>query len=482
MKLLPIILIILSTGCASLAGNHQLVSVDSDPRGAAATLSGESKPSGITPFYLRMQRVPSERITFTLDGRKQEVTVNCDFRWGVEALGNGVLAVLAPEAALAGVLVDLATGAAFKCPDAITAVYSGRGPSEGSPKSRYCRRFVIAPPSHIDSALSEQLVALWRLRSERALKGCDDFVPPSIAQNVFDQLAISNSDALTLENLDLERLHYLGAETGATHLIVLDYAIVGDEIRFLPKVFDLHRGASVEMPGLAVTAPGGRAYDVRGGAWLASWTFSALPDSITYGYSQTTFGTEGRSPWQDIRQDDPKPTIADALAKVSLTTVDHPQAHSVWDYGFSAYSSIELFSRTSRVYLLRSDGREQNERVTAQYGAPMYHVAATGHTSIGAFQTAVGAGSYIGRMQTGSNSSRYIGGSLVSGEISYTAFLTNTLFVYFGSATYIGTPLLPEPIQELALRRRFAETFARVGYYFPAFRRRLRSAVGVFTP
>ena len=482
MKLLIFLLISVLSGCATVGGNHQLVSVDSDPRGADATLDGETKPSGTTPFYLRMQRVPSERLTFTSDGRKTTLEVNCHFRWAVEVLGNGVFAALAPEAAAAGVLIDLATGAAFECPDAIAATFPGRAPADGTSKTRYCRRLVVAPPVHVDSALSERLAALWREKAEHALKGCDDFVAPTVAQGVFDLLGISNRDELTLERLDADRLHYLGSETGATHLVILDYVLVGETVQFRPKIYDLHRGASVEMAGLAVSVPAGKEYDVRGGAWLAYWTISAVPNSITYGYTTAKFGVEGRSGWKDVRQEVPKPTLADALSKASLTTVEHPQAHGTWDYGLSAYPSVELFSRAARIFLRRDDGAERNYSLTAQYAAPMYHIAATGHTALGALQIAAGGGSYLGRSQAGSAYSHYVAGSIGSAEVSYTAFLTNTLFFYAGAASYVASAPLAEPHDEVQLRRRFSEAFARVGYYFPALRRRLRVAAGVLSP
>jgi hypothetical protein len=471
----------LLAGCATLGGNHQLVSVDSDPRGASATLEGEPRPAGTTPFYLRLQRVPSERIVYESNGKKQTVAVDCSFRWWVELLGNGVLGVLAPEVAAAGVLIDLATGAAFECPDAIIASFPGRAPAEGLPQSRYCRRYVVAPPLHIDSAMSDKLAEIWKERAERALKGCDDFVAPKLAQGVFDLLGIGNRDELTLERLDLERLHYLGAETGATHLVILDYTVVGDEIHFNPKIYDLHRGASVEIPGLAVSTSGGKGVSVSNGAWLAYWTFSALPNSLTYGYSGSQFGVEGRGAWKDVRQEEPKPTLANVLSNLSLTTVEHPQAHGAWDYGLSAYPSVELFSHATRVFLRRDDGAEKNYSLTAQYAAPMYHVAATGHTALGAVQIAFGGGSYFGRSQAGKAPSHYVLGSLLSTEASYTAFLTNTLFFYAGVAIYRASPPVAEPHDEVRLKREFNEVFARVGYYFPALRRRLRVAAGAIT-
>lgn len=481
MKALTFVIAIFLSGCATLGGNHQLVAVDSDPRGASARLSGEKKPSGVTPFYMRLQRVPSETLIFDLDGKAQKVEVDCGFRWSVELIGNGVLAVLAPEAAIAGVLVDLATGSAFECPDAIMATFPGNAPSEGNPRNRYCRRFVVAPPPHIDSAMSERLVAVWREKAERALKGCDDFIPGAVAQNVFDFLGIGHRNLLTLDRLDAERLHYLGSETGATHLVVLDYDIVGDDIHFKPAVYDLYRGASVEMPGFALATAGGKRYDIAGGAWIAYWTFSVIPNSITYGFSESTFGVDGRGPWHVIKQEDPKRKLVDTVSKANLTTVEHPRAHGMWDYGIAAYPSLDLFSRSAIVTVQNDKTTEQRRReVSTQYAAPMYHLGVTGHTALGAVQAGVGAGSYFGRSKLGSASARYVTGSMAVAEATYTAFVTNMLFISGGIAQYRTFGSIGEHQEEIQPKRQFSEIYARAGYYFPSLRRKVRSAAGSF--
>src|SRR5690606_7168204 len=60
IKIALILTFVLSSGCATLSGNKQVISVDSQPRGAVVYLDGESEPLGKTPFFYSMQRVPNE--------------------------------------------------------------------------------------------------------------------------------------------------------------------------------------------------------------------------------------------------------------------------------------------------------------------------------------------------------------------------------------------------------------------------------------
>ena len=446
------------------------MAVDSEPRGATVTLAGETAPAGTTPFYLRMQRVPSDQMQFGLGRKRTAVDVDCKVRWSLELIGNGVLALLSPEAAVVGVAIDLATGAAFECPETILATLNSREPGA----TRHCRRYIVAPPPHIDSSYSDAIEATWRERAQKALTGCDDFVDQVLAEDVFDVLGISHRDPLSIEGMDAERLHYLGHETGATHLVVLNYVTVGDQIRFEPAVYDLYRGASVDVPGFNVATDGGAKFEVRGGSWLALWTFSAFPNSISYGYNGSNLNVEPKSSWQVDGTKERSSQVADAISRISLTSVEHPQAYSTWDYGFSFFPSLELFSMAETLSLHSDAGVPMKRDVGVNFLAPLYHAGITGHTVVGAFAAGVAAGGYLARMKIDGDPATFTTGLMTGIDLSYTAFLTQTLFFQASTTTY-RVASARTYADDLTLKNNFSAVEARVGYYMPRMKRLIRS-------
>lgn len=459
-------------GCATVGGNKQIVSIDSEPRGATMTLDGEKGPSGTSPFYLKMQRVPSERLHFRLGAEEKVVEIDCSFRWRLELIGNGIFGLLAPEAAIVGILVDLATGAAFECPNTVLATFDGGGPRRDA---RYCRRYVLAPPAHLDSSRAERLATMWQREARRALTGCDDFVGEAAAQDVFDVLGISHREPVSLARLDAEKLHFLGNDAGATHLVVPSYTISGDLIRFNPEVYDLHRGSSVEVPRFAMELPGGRGYQLAGGEWLALWTFSGIPNSMTYGYSKSTFGFQGVKPWRVEAQKDEEDTLPAALSSASLTSVEHPQAFAAWDFALSTYPEVELFSASARLTLEDDDGNRRMRDVSSLFVLPSYHAAATAHTALGAFTVSVGSGLSLGRFKAEGQPARLGAGSVGSAEVVYTAFLTQTLFFQAAASSFLFVEEPWSARNEVTVNRNFGSVVARAGYYFPRLKRRLRA-------
>lgn len=241
-----VLVVLFSTGCGSLGGSRQVISVDSTERGKDVYYRDGSY-IGKTPFFSEV--LPEPRLTLlTGEGlfRKRH-TFPCRFEWWRSPLENsplflmgaGLLGATSSGPMLGGlgfifggVMVDTVAGAAFTCPNQFNLEV------EKTSQTPVSLRCAIQTPPELDEALRASLVERW-LATREAKQYC---------RNVVDQEMMLSEARLVQLPKDLEkiskeemgRVYRFGFETGAGRLVILSEPKKGR----LKSVVDAEKGTS----------------------------------------------------------------------------------------------------------------------------------------------------------------------------------------------------------------------------------------------
>ena len=451
-----LLFVVLLEACGTLGGLHEVVSVDSEPRGLEV-FEG-TKSIGLTPFFYNMRRARQHRLLV----RRPEAQalmpypVACSFRWQVEVFGSGFLATLNILAVPAAVTVDLLTGAAFDCRSEFFIALA----EEDEPQlASGCHRFLIVPPRHPDERVSDDLVNIWVKGVTARLKRCDTILPYRDSKRRLSYFGIDHAHVPSFFDVDRDITNQIGFRTGATDVVYLDYSAAAAEVTVTPTVYDLHRRAVV--PAEQWIAKGSEPLSLRPEGLLAK-VFEAvrfLPNSVSYGVTDSLLGAKlKRGQQREVVERD---TIPRYLAGFSLSSVDHPAAFHDWDVGFQIYPSVEFDYIDRKIRIVDEPSYVfQFMRTTSPLNASV-----TFHTPIGALSYSYGIGPVI---QVGKDSSgtwaRSLDVAAVS-EFSYIAFMSENLFLELSNTHLQVSRKIANEFVEIASRSQ--ESYLGIGYYMP---------------
>lgn len=467
--LLPALL--LAGGCATLGGTRQVVSIDSEPRGLEV-LDQHHQVVGRTPLCLPLKRQRAH--TFVLraaDHSSSPSRVHCDYRWKGSLLANAPAALLGVTPACmlpawgAAAGVDLATGAAWSCPDAIHFPTSLKtDPVEG------CPLYAVALPRHEDVEIARLVAQTWADR-QTARDGCGKVVPLDEVEVLLERFGIDHATGLDVARVDRAWLNELGHRTGATHLVVLPLPPDRQRLTMTPGIYDLHSlkvqaDEALEVDTSKVTS--------RHPAWR--WIVRhvrLLPNAVSFSPSLKSFEFVGRGDTDAAITDMPAASVLPSvIGNWTVGYIEHPARYGTWGVsgglGPGAY-----FGYNSRVLGLPRGGEVSLVEVTAVHLIALYSGSVSLHTPVGAFTGALGLGAG-GALHWDGDEYRGLGvRSYGYAELAWTAFVTEQLFVRVtGTVFQPSSPELVSSGYALSSWQQMSITF---GWHLAGLRSRVRS-------
>lgn len=441
--------------CATVAGTRQIVSFDAAQRGVEVRdESGELL--GTTPFFARIEREHHHELQLVRPGRvdvqhREKFTFRCDYRALSSLLANGVVASLAAGGGPLGVAlvfglgngIDLWSGAAWACPDAIVLPEAPSGsagpadlpasPTAASPALQ-CRTLAVVPPEHEDLLVSQRLAELW-WQVHHAAQPCDKLVDPSDSDKLFRRQGVSHETPFRIADRPRKHLNDLGFRTKASHLVVLAVRADGDQLLAQPTVYDLHTLQAVQEPPLQLDlALRAQPLWRRSLAWLARHV-QLLPDSVGFAPTQKLFQFREAGTTRLLVDSDTPSWLPALVGNWTLLSVDHPGPYRPWD-GTLRFGPQILFGYASRRVTMPGGAQPPSREVTLLELGGLYGVTGTVHTPGGALSAFVGAGWGGAWAWQDGGWWGFRAPIVASVGVAWTAFLTENIFLRVDASSY----------------------------------------------
>lgn len=457
-----VLLIVTLCSCGTLDGIYQRIEVDSAPRGSEVFLGPEDDLEliGTSPMFYDLRRSSGGQLTFKFGDHSEEKPYKCQFRWLVEGVGNGSIALISWQFALGAIGVDLISGGAFDCPKSFFMIPKD-AEKLNTPDVPYCRRFLVVPPKGLPPGVADRLSQLWMEQSMRHLRGCDDFLP--YASKKFLSFVNAERSTKPITQLDQEKLNFLAFESQATHLAILSVVQSGSDVLIEAQAFDLHRKSAEPMTEFTARddIPLEKSTNPLGPIPVS---FDVYPNSMANGYVLSNVGAEAKAGFEV--EGAPRTLVNATLGRVSFLSVTHPFGFDSWDYTYGVASNILFFSEDLH---WRMNGNGEYTDVSITQLAPIYYFDLTALTPIGAFSYKVGAGAYLGAIKSKKKSYEFDLGFITSTKTSYTYFFTKSLFAH-ASLAYFHVPWRSKVPDEYRLKDQTVQFTVAAGYYFPGWR------------
>lgn len=462
--------LLLASGCATLGGTRQYVSVDSEPRGLEVVDQAQGTVLGRTPFFLPLKRQRAHSFELRAGPSSTTAQIACEYRWKGSLVANAPAALLGIQpvcmlpawGAAAG--VDLATGAAWSCPDALHFSTSMEAASH-----KTCPIYAVSLPRHEDIEIARLVAQTWASRRATS-DACSTVVALDEVEVLLERFGIDHVTGLDVTQVDRSWLNELGHRTGATHLVVFPLPTDRQRLTVTPGIYDLH---SLKLQVDKVMEVDTSTVTSRHPAWR--WIVRhvrLLPNAVSFSPSLKSFEFIGRGDTDaaisDARAASVLPSI---LGNWSVGFVEHPARHGTWGvsggFGPGAYLGYN-----SRVLGLPRGGESHRADVTAVHLIGLYSGSVSLHTPLGAITGALGVGAggalhWDGDLYQGLGVRGY-----AYAELAWTAFVTDQLFVRV-TGTYFqpSSPELMTPDYELASWQQMSITF---GWHLAGLRSRIR--------
>lgn len=458
-----ILLTTLLCSCGTLDGIYQRIEVDSAPRGSEVFLGKGDSPEliGTTPFFYDLRRSFGGVLTFKFGDYAEKKPYECKFRWLVEGVGNGSIALISWQLSLAAIGIDLITGGAFDCPKTFYIIPADAR-KLNTPDVQYCRRFLVVPPKGLTTEQADRLSQLWMEQSMRHLRGCDDFLP--YGSKKFLSFVNAERSTKPITELDAEKLNFLAFESQATHLAILSAVQAGNDVVIDAQAFDLHRKSPESLTGFQAKVPDTPLAESKNPLGPIPVSLDVYPNAMVNGFVLASSGVEARSGYEV--EGIPRTLVNATLRRVSFLSVTHPFGFNTWDFTYGLASNVLFFSEDFR---WRKVGAGESTDVSVTQMAPVYYLDLTALTPVGVFSYKAGAGAYLGAVKTPDQSYEFDLGLITSTKTSYTWFFTKSLFAH-ASLAYFHVPWRSRVPDEYRLKDQKVQFTVAAGYYFPGWR------------
>ena len=414
------------TACGSLASKHQVVSVDSHPRGVKVG-TADGQLVGRTPLFIKINRDYVFRLKTNVGGLQR---FSCPYRWLASPLENSALMLPGSAGGLPGALgawtfgmvYDLVSGAAFWCPSHIKVKANGTPLEE----QKYCPDYLVMTPNGASSMVEKELEAYWMDYAKRG-HSCARQVDRDVGLTWLRRLKMTGGPGTSLKD-DAEKIAFLGYKTGATHTVQfrLDDELMEDAQMVWADVTDLH--ALKRRPPVQLYLPIDTETAAENRSSLAAGflrrSLRLLPETLTLGVTSRNIVWSPRGDGDEMNAVDGD---FDAAPTVRFLSVSHPDAFGSWAWDLSLGTGIGL-------NLLSDISADEPNAPEVSFGRGVLHVlgSLTAHTPIGAYTLALGGGPayYYLNGAVFSEPHQFGGEMLVSWY--YTAFLgDHVMFRFF---------------------------------------------------
>ncbi|MBP9706721.1 MAG: hypothetical protein KBD78_03700, partial [Oligoflexales bacterium] len=331
----------LSLACGTIIKREQILSLDSEPRGTAIYLQNnqEKQYVGNTPLFYKSSRSYSKQFQFELaPGIDQTLTVSCKLRWSEAVLPNSLLGLVGttPAIGLVAFAIDGYTGNLFYCQDFISVAFPDQ--KDTPERSDLCQSYLIVPPHAIDAVLSDFIFEKWKADFKKRIKPCDLIIYDDKSKELFSYLNIDYSAELNFEDLKIDHLLYLGAETQATHIVFLKILELDKKIAVSSKVYDIHRkNEDQDINNSVLLAVPEFQKQVNSSSFLLK-NFHLFPNAITASVQAGTSFT----PISYIHTSEEKDlfVLPRILTAFSVDSIVHPDSIGVWGYNLTISPSL----------------------------------------------------------------------------------------------------------------------------------------------
>lgn len=422
-------------GCSTISGTHQIVSVDSDPRGVPIFLeqSGNDKKFlGYTPFFSEMPR--NNNLTLWTPDSSASMTqimhVNCDYRWITSYLGNAPFYGIKPFVYLAAIGIDYLSKASYECPDRFSLQLDLPTPANLKAKNECYSAFIIGPYWAGEKTMNK-LLDEWFLRLKDR-DYCISIFKLDESPEILEYLNISHKKELNLKELSHHIKNYIGLKTGS-HLLGYIETSKDEEtghVNVSTRLFDLHKeeylpnsGTNFTLtdPDLALDSPS---------EILSDLTFQLIPNSVRYGADQSEVPVTGKNGFK-IDQSELEFNLPRLISFLDLTTVSLPYGFEPWDVNLSTEGSMSFFYWSYRLKLRKGDNPKESHEYSLLASTAIWSLKLTLHTPLGAVSGFVGAGILVSSLkEQGAERSTRLSRALRPG-FDYIAFITNQIYFYF---------------------------------------------------
>lgn len=463
--------LIVFTGCATVGGTRQYVSIDSEPRGLELEHVDDGTTLGRTPVFLHLKRRKDHVLAVRApDGFKKSARLQCNYRWRGSALGNAVLSVggvTVPGALLlwgTSVGVDFATGAAWGCPDA----FNIRTDEPNGPAA--CRVYAVAPPRHDDVSVAQLVAKRWTERLAQT-ETCASVASQESVNELLGRFGFDHAIEMDVAKVPRHRLNEIGYRANATHLVTFTTPDDQQVLETTPTLHDLHSLESETDAPLSVDTSGvvSRNPVVR---WLGRH-MSLLPNAVAFAPSLKTLDFVPRGETTGaIGVKSTGSVLTSVLANWTVGWVEHPDRYGAWavDVGFGPGAYVGY---NARELTLPGSRGEQPTKVGALHAIALYDGSLVFHTPVGALSGSVGLG--LGgafHWENGTYQGVGLRGYAII-EAGWTAFVTDHVFVKLAIVGY--GPTSPELEGDGYALSGWSQTSLTIGWFMPGFRRQVRS-------
>ena len=477
------------TGCGTVGGRRQIISLDSDPRGltiVAPTADGPKKVT--TPAFIEVQRAFRLNFADASDGLESQ-KLTCGFRWLESVLPDALFGLFSPVAALGGALIDFGTGAIFRCPAQILLRPS---PEANRERRTYCRTYLVVPPHHFDEETSMAMTKAWRDDAKPRLKPCDRILSARESAQTFDPFNINHESEIEFRDLKRDLLNQIGFTTGATHLVFIE---AGGDRRAKDEVqtttFDIHTARREESRELTLSPDLKTRLDRADKNYWFLYSLNLLPNSVAYGTSLRDVEPTMQSGDDQITRQRPLDTLPRFVGNLSFTSVDHPAGFGTWDLLFRASPAVR-FTADDVDYQIETTSRvpppaggdpsagsltstDRHYRLTTYYAMGSYTFGLDVHTPMGAFHAGAGGGPAIIYYKDSEGYRRTTVTGFFVQEFSYTAFVTQSVFLQ-AQSQQVNFPR--DTIRTKALRfGDWSDVSLALGFFAPDAARTVRSFI-----
>lgn len=444
--------------CSSLTSRHQIVSIDSVPRGAEIyQLNSESDEYlGKTPFFYKVSRARKLKFKAKYNNKSYFYDRLCSFRWLTTSVGN-IPFFINPYAGIAAVSYDVASENAWACADYIVMNMKKKPKNLRSQKN--CHKFFVVPPYLENKLDSFDLLDKWLKKAKSSNRGCSKFVPRNELMELHEIFNIGLHSRFEFQKLEKHKLRKIGLETGADIFVVLNIkkdSLKKGKIAIESVYYDMHtkqikRGLSKTIYVAAnrrFTGPSSK---------LFNYSIDFLPNSISYEARTMSFPKDR---YKGSRTENR--TLPSQLTAWNILSVSSPEAYNDWDISYGIYPSLELFLFDWSYNNLNGNNEPFRWR--------LYHLMGTYEGRVTLFnalgQSSVGLG--LGAMVTYSEPSlgeeeMYIN-RVTQIYARHSAHFTRNLFAYMDISSYLPTKIF---VAKEFNSGAFTDLSIGLGYYFP---------------
>ncbi len=340
---------LLTSGCATLAGRSETLSIDSETRGTIVKVpeAGDDVQKR-TPFFMKLGRAQQHTFTLQSGTTSQEMKLPCRFRWVPTLVGNLPLTLLGSLTNPLGMLlpygvglgIDLVSGAAWQCDSRIvlqnpaeqTHAQVLEEPSQPQP----CDALAFIAVNVKDSATALAYEEAWRQYRGKNTSRCEKLINHDKCDGALSRHGLQIVDANALHNRLSKQGLKVAFEAGATHFLLVSTEEVNSILNFHAEKVDAHTLRTVETIDWVQALPSGYSSDQKS-LWQKSipQLLGLVPNSLGLTTGQIKFWTPHGESTSTIAQNQ-------HLTGLILTRVQHPDQYSPWDMAFDWFPDGSL--------------------------------------------------------------------------------------------------------------------------------------------